>query len=123
MTIDDLHTQMTIGFKAVADEFKAVRGEMATEFAAVRTEMAVEFRAVRTEMSAEFTAVRAEMKTQAEGLDARIKAEGETTRRHFDIVAEQFKEFTKALADGIGLNTERLDDHETRISALETGRS
>jgi len=43
-------------------------------------------------MSAEFAAVRAEMKTQAEALDARIKAEGETTRRHFDVVAEQFKE-------------------------------
>ena len=93
MTIDDLHTQMTTGFKAVADEFKAVRGETAAEFTAVRGEMA-----------AEFAAVRAEMKTQAEGLDARIKAEGETTRRHFDIVAEQFKEYT-------------------RISALETGRS
>ena len=40
-----------------------------------------------TKMSAEFAAVRAEMKTQAEGLDARVKAEGETTRRHFDVVA------------------------------------
>jgi hypothetical protein len=75
-----------------------------------------------TKMPAEFAAVRAEKKTQAEGLDARIKAEGETTRRHFDVVAEQFKEHTKVLADGIGRNTERLDDHEQRISAIETGR-
>ena len=105
MTIDDLHTQMT------------------TEFKGVRTEMTTEFAAVRTEMSAEFTAVRAEVKTQGEGLDARIKAEGHTTRRHFDMVAERFKEFTKVPADGIGRNTERLNDHETRISAIETRRS
>lgn len=78
---------------------------------------------LHTQMTSEFKAVRAEMKTQAEGLDARITAEGETTRRHFDIVAEQFKEFTKVLADGIGRNTERLNDHETRISAIETRRS
>jgi hypothetical protein len=98
MTIDELHTEMTA-------EFKAVRTEMSGEFTAVR---------------AEFTAVRAEMKTLGETLDARIKAEGETTRRHFDIVAEQFKEFTKGLADGTSQNTERLDDHERRISAIET---
>ena len=50
-----------------------------------------------------------------------MKAEGETIRRHFDIVAEQMKDFNKGLADGIGLNTERLDDHEKRITAIETG--
>src|SRR6476646_649497 len=105
MTIDELHTEMT------------------AEFTAVRTEMTAEFTAVRSEMADGFTAVRAEMKTQAETLDARIKAEGETTRRHFDIVAEQFEEFTKGLGDGTSRNTERLDDHERRISAIETRRS
>jgi predicted methyltransferase len=66
-------------------------------------------------MSAEFAAVRAHV-------DARITAEGETTRRHFDIVAEQFKDRTKVLADGIVSNTERLDDHEKRISTIESRR-
>jgi BMFP domain-containing protein YqiC len=82
-------------------------------------------------MSAEFAAVRAHVEAtiKAEGdsiraqVDARITAEGETTRRHFDIVAEQFKERTKVLADGIGRNTERLDDHEKRISTIESRRS
>ncbi len=64
-------------------------------------------------VQAEFAAVRAE-------LCAEIKAEGEVTRRHFDIVAEQFKDWTRLLADGTARNTERLDNHETRITTLET---
>lgn len=111
MTIDELDKKMSTELTAVRSEFAAVR----SEFTAVHAEF--------TAVHAEFTAVRAEMKTLAEGLDARIRAEGETTRRHFDIVAEQFKEHTKVLADGTSRNTERLDDHERRISAIETGRS
>ena len=65
-------------------------------------------------MSAEFAAVRAHV-------DARITAESETTRRHFDIVAEQIKDHTKVL--GIGRHTERLDDHEKRISTIESRSS
>jgi hypothetical protein len=105
MTIDELNTKMS------------------AEFAAVRTEMKAEFSAVRNEMNTKFAAVWDEMKTQTAGLEARITAEGETTRRHFDVAAEQFKAHTKVLADGIGRNTERLDNHEQRISAVETGRS
>jgi recombinational DNA repair protein RecR len=77
-------------------------------------------------VTAEFRAVRTELTSHAEQLrqlDARITAEGEATRRYFDIVAEQFREYVKVLADGIGVNTERLDDHETRITAIETRRS
>lgn len=77
-------------------------------------------------MTAEFTNVRAE-----------IKAEGETTRRHFDVMVEQVKDVVKvppslaglesvsssfggqAVADGTVRNTERLDDHENRIKAIE----
>ena len=51
-----------------------------------------------------------------------IKTEGEITRRHFDVVAEQFKGYTRLLADGIARNTERLDDHEKRITAIEGER-
>jgi hypothetical protein len=65
----------------------------------------------------------AKMSAELAAVQARITAEGETTRRHFDIVAEQFKDQTKVLADGIGRNTERLDDHEKRISTIESRRS
>jgi hypothetical protein len=63
---------------------------------------------LHTKMEAEFKAVRAE-----------IKADGDATRLHFDVVAEQFKEYTNVLADGSARNTERLDDHEKRIKVLE----
>jgi hypothetical protein len=36
------------------------------------------------------------------------------------MVAEQFKDYVKVLADGTARNTERLDDHERRLTALET---
>lgn len=48
-------------------------------------------------MDAEFKAVRTEMQDLRLGM----RTEGETTQRHFDVVAEQFKEYTKVLADGM----------------------
>lgn len=70
-------------------------------------------------------------------LDARIREEGETTRRHFDIVAEQFRSETRlaldksvATADQVSaLRTVNehehagfagaIDDHEARLRDLE----
>ncbi len=97
---DDLRDDMKAGFKKIDNEFVAVR----TEFVAVR---------------AEFVAVRAEMTAGFKKVDDQIKVEGETTRRYFDIVAEQFKEYVKVLADGTARNTERLDDHEKRLDGHE----
>lgn len=97
---DDLRDDMNAGFKKIDNEFLAVRAE----FVAVRAEMTAGFKKV----DEKFTQV-----------DDQIKAEGETTRRYFDIVAEQFKEHVKVLADGTGRNTERLDDHEKRLTVLE----
>ena len=67
----------------------------------------------------EFVAVRAEMTAGFKKVDDQIKAEGQTTRRYFDIVAEQFKEYVKVLADGTARNTERLDGHEKRLDGHE----
>ncbi len=140
---DDLRSEMKAGFKRVDDEFVAVRTEMKAgfnrvddEFVAVRTEMKAgfkrvddEFVAVRTEVQAgfkrvddQFVAVGTKMEALRTELRADMKAEGETTRRHFDIVAEQFKEYVKVLADGTARNTERLDDHDKRLAALEHPR-
>ena len=51
-------------------------------------------------------------------LETREAAEHETMRRHLDTIAEQFRDDVKMLADRIGLNAERLDRHEKRITAL-----
>jgi len=87
---------------------------------------------LKREMDAQFATVRerfAEVDARFEQVDARfdrleqrLGAEHETTRRYMDIVAEQFGEYVKMLADGIGLNTERLDRHEKRSTALEERR-
>ena len=87
---------------------------------------------LKREMDAQFATVRerfAEVDARFEQVDARFDrleqrmgAAHETTRRYMDIVAEQFGEYVKMLADGIGLNTERLDRHEKRSTALEERR-
>jgi hypothetical protein len=130
MTIDDLDKKTQAGFKQVRtemhDEFKNVRSEMDAGFKDVRAEMHAGFQQAAANLQAGLRDVRAEMhdgfKKAAVDLEAglqdvrteiraEIKSEGEITRRHFDVVAEQFKEYTKLLADGIARNTERLDDH------------
>jgi hypothetical protein len=40
-----------------------------------------------------------------------------------DIRAEEFRDYIKVLADGIARNTERLDNHEQRITAIERSGS
>ena len=96
-----------------------LRTEMQTEFKNVRAEMRAEFKNVRAEMQVQFKNVRAEMRNGFDDLRTAMKTEGETTRRHFDVAVEQFKDFTRVLADGIARNTERLDDHEKRITLIE----
>jgi archaellum component FlaC len=83
-------------FKKIDDQFKKVDDE----FIAVRTEMQV----IRAELQAE------------------IRSEGETTRRHFDIVAEQFKEYVKVLADGTARNTEARRARPATDCARDTTR-
>lgn len=85
--------------------------EMHAEFKDVRGDVA----GLRAEMRAEFKDVRGNVA----GLRAEMKAEGETTRRHFDVMAELLKDIVKVVAEGTVRNTERLDDHENRITAIE----
>ncbi len=103
MMTDSLRDDMKAGFNRIDNEFLAVRSE---------------FVAVRAEMTAGFKTVDERLKQ----VDDQIKAEGETTRRYFDIVAEQFKEYVKVLADGTARNTERFDDHEKRLTVPEHPR-
>ena len=119
MTIDELSAKTEAGFNEVRNEFQNVRAEMRTEFENVRAEMHAGFAEVRAELRSE---IAASADSVTATLRSEIKAEGEITRQHFDVVAEQFREYTKLLADGVARNTERLDNHETRISAIERGR-
>ena len=98
---DDIRSEMKAGFKNVDDRFKRVDDHFKRiddHFVAFRTEM----QAFRVELKAE------------------IRSEGQKTRSHIDIFAAQFKDYVKVLADGTARNTERLDDHDRRLTALET---
>jgi predicted nuclease with TOPRIM domain len=101
-----------------------LKREMDAQFAAVRERFA-EVNARFAQVDARFEQVDArfeQVDARFDRLEQRMVAEHETTRRYMDIVAEQFGEYVKMLADGIGLNTERLDRHEKRITALEERR-
>ena len=140
MTVDELHDKMTEEFKAVRAELHAaISGEETNTRnyidAAIKTEQTDTRNyidaAIKTEQTDTRNYIDAAIKTEQTdtrhyidaAINAAVRAEGERTRRHFDVVAEQFKEYTKVLADGTARNTERLDDHETRIRALEGGSS
>jgi hypothetical protein len=43
----------------------------------------------------------------------------EETRRHFDVVAEALRDDIRIFADGLASHTDRLEQHETRITKLE----
>ena len=111
MTVDELRVEMHGEFKDVRADAAGLRSEMATEFKKVREE----FAGLRHEMTEEFTNVRADIA----GLRTELKSEGETTRRHFDVMVGQMRDIVKVVADGTLRNTERLDDHEERIKAIE----
>jgi hypothetical protein len=130
VTIDDLDKKTQAGFKEVRaemhDGFQAAAENLQGGLEDVRAEMRDGFKDVRAEMHAGFRKAADDLQAGLQDLRseirAEIKSEGEITRHHFDVVAEQFKEYTKLLADGIARNTERLDDHEKRITAVEGGR-
>jgi len=74
--------------------------------------------------------------TRLEAMDRRITDEGNSTRRHFDVVAEDLKSQFKAVADASAQSERRLasitsesvtllsalSDHELRLRVLEGTR-
>jgi hypothetical protein len=62
-----------------------------------------------------FTAVDAEIAELRE----EIRRSAAETRRHMDMIAESIREDLRLFADAIGLHSERLNRHDTRIDRLE----
>src|SRR6266540_2557628 len=98
-----------------------LKKDMDAQFVAMRERFA-EVDARFEQVDARFEQVDArfeQVDARFDRLEQRMVTEHENTRRYMDIVAEQFREYVKILAEGIGLNTERLDRHEKRITTLE----
>jgi hypothetical protein len=86
-------------------EFAAMRGE----FAAMREEMGSRFRAIDSRfdgVDSRFDSV----DSRFDSVDRRIEAEHETTRRYFDVVAEDLRHDVQAVAEGVLSNTRAIDE-------------
>src|SRR5687767_3570391 len=79
-------------------EFAAMRGE----FAAMREEMGSRFRAIDSRFDG--------VDSRFDSVDRRIEAEHETTRRYFDVVAEDLRHDLQAVAEGVLSNTRAIDE-------------
>jgi chromosome segregation ATPase len=110
MKIADLKKEMDGQFEHVRAQFEHVRAQF-EQVDARFEQVDVRFEKV----DARFENIEAELKA----LRAEMKTEAETTRRHMDVRAEEFRDYVKVLADGIARNTQRLDNHEQRITAIE----
>jgi hypothetical protein len=103
MTLDELRTELRDGFKRIEDEFVNVRTEVRDGFKNIDDQF--------KNVDDQFSKIRAEAQDHAE-----------TTRRHFDIVAESLRESVKIVAEGNAHGSSRLDNHETRLKRLERPR-
>ena len=93
-------------------EFAAMRGE----FAAMREEMGSRFRAIDSRfdgVDSRFDGVDSRfdsVDSRFDSVDRRIQAEHETTRRYFDVVAEDLRHDVQAVAEGVLSNTRAIDE-------------
>lgn len=74
------------------------------EFAAMREEMDTRFRVIDSRFDG--------VDSRFDAMDRRIEGEHETTRRHFDVVAEDLRHDLQAVAQGVLSNTRAI--HELR---------
>jgi chromosome segregation ATPase len=121
MRIADLKKEMDGQFEQVRAQFQQV-GAQFEQVDARFEQVDVRFEQVDArfqKVDARFENIEAELKA----LRAEMKTEAETTRRHLDVRAEEFRDYVKVLADGIARNAERLDNHEQRITAIERSGS
>ena len=59
------------------------------------------------------------LETRFDGLATRLDGAEERLRRHFTVVVESIHDDMRIFAEAIGLNSERLGDHEGRLRKLE----
>ena len=135
----DLKTELKADMADLKTELKADMADLKTEFKADIANLKTEFKADLAELKA---ATRADLDAAIAPLatKAEVKADGETTRRHFDVVAEGLRSdvallatavstFTSTLDRSIAENRSQhatfiaaLDNHEVRLTALERPR-
>ena len=103
MTLEDLHRTMVDGFSRVDQRFARIEDQLAQNDA----------------RWAQNDARWVENDAQWAQIDARLREESETTRRHFDAVAERVEASVRIIAEGHAHLRTIGDNHEARLQALE----
>ncbi len=85
---------------ASSSDLQELRADVRAKFADVHAEFA-DVHAEFADVHAELAELRAEFGALEVRLVDRIVQEGETTRRHFDIMAERLNETVKVVAEGL----------------------
>ena len=106
------------GLTEVRGEVTELRGEL-SDLRGELSDFRHEFVACRDHTASEFVAVRSDAVRLADTLRELIVEEGRTTRRHFDVVAENLKDSIRIIAEGLGVHTGRVENHEHRLQRLE----
>jgi hypothetical protein len=103
MTLEDLHRTVVEGFGRIDERFARIEDRLA------RNEARWEQNEARWEQN------------EARWLenDARLREIGETTRRHFEAVAEQMQASVRIIAEGHAHLMAIRDNHEARLQTLE----
>ena len=73
------------------------------------------FQRMQRSMDARFDQLEKTLRTE-------IRESEERTRRHFDVVAERLHDDMRKFAEAIGVHSDRLGDHESRLRRLEQRR-
>jgi chromosome segregation ATPase len=108
----------------VDEAVQGLRGEMAQvrgEMAGLRGEMAEGFAQVRGEMAAEFAQVRGEIsdfRRDAAEVADHLMQEIVETRKNAGAEAEELRSQIRAVAEGVALANERLNDVDLRVDTL-----
>ena len=139
MKVSELQREMKELFAEVHERFAQVDAQFVqvdARFAQVDARFAqVDARFVQVD--ARFESLQQEMHLRFAVVEQRIREEGDITRRHFDVVAEQFRtevrltlDRSMATADEVAILTALnatdhagfvrvIDDHETRLRTVE----
>lgn len=102
-------SEHTKQIKQLDVKIDGVRAELKEESQSIRTELKEEIQGVRTELKEESQSIRTELKEEIQGLRTELK--------------DEMHQMEARLSDKIDGHSTRLDDHESRISIIESAGS
>ena len=105
-----------------------LRTEVRTEIAGLRAELHTDIDGLRTEVHTEIAGLRTEMRTEIAGLRVDMREGDETTRRHFDVVAESLRgivcqRLLPGIDNGLVLACEILVSNTAIQNLIKEGKS